>query len=549
MKNILNKKKLLNTTDILILAAGSIRKKIHNLKYTYDTPALIPVNTESLAGVVIKFYLKNFPDAKIHIAVNENYENIVENYFLSYKKNIDIVTVTKTNGVVDTLRTVINKVNPKDKVIVNLVTTIPTLVPNDDEVLIDKNQSFSNQWSSIRELESKIKFNFKNPETEQFGHAFTGIFKTKIELLTKAIAKTDVGQYNDLLYVIEKLNGDHKIIYKYVEWLDCGHEINYYNARIKLISSRSFNKIEVNPIKSILKKSSYNHQTLKEEVNYINDLPKEIAIYFPRILDVDFNNPDRNEITMEYYGYPTLAEYILFWELNNGLWKNIFNALKKVLEEFQIYNAKISVKEYSKFYWEKTKNRLIDFEHQIGKSNSIFSDELTINGNRYKNIQLFKEKILNKLTGLYENSKFNIMHGDLCFNNILYDLYSGTIRLIDARGSFGDAMPGIYGDQCYDIAKISHSTIGLYDYIVNGLFSFEESNGLYKYNIFERSNQKSLIDINIDLIKHFGYKVEDITFLMSLLFISMPPLHNENIARQKTLYLHGIKLLNESLAK
>ena len=139
------------------------------------------------------------------------------------------------------------------------------------------------------------------------------------------------------------------------------------------------------------------------------------------------------------------------------------------------------------------------------------------------------------------------MHGDLCFNNILYDLYSGTIRLIDARGSYGSKHTGIYGDQGYDIAKICHSGIGGYDYIVNGLFTFEENESGYSYKILFGENHEKVVEQNIDLLSYFGYTLNEMSYFMSLLFLSMTPLHNDNQERQKVFYLHGTKLLNEAL--
>jgi hypothetical protein len=219
------------------------------------------------------------------------------------------------------------------------------------------------------------------------------------------------------------------------------------------------------------------------------------------------------------------------------------------MEEFQTYNSHINLNKYLEFYWGKTESRLTSFKHQIGDKDKIFQDTIIINKVKYNNIQQYENQIKDRLANIYEKTKFNIMHGDLCFNNILYDLYSGTIRLIDARGSFGKDLQGIYGDQCYDIAKITHSVIGKYDYIVNGMFLFSENKHNYRYEIFESNNHNILIEENKKFVKHFAYELKDIMFLVSLLFISMTPLHSDSVNRQKVFYIHGIKLLNESIGE
>ncbi|MBC8386768.1 MAG: hypothetical protein H8E13_01800 [Actinobacteria bacterium] len=534
--------------DIFILAAGTIRKKIHFLKYIYDSPALIPINTEPIAGAVIKFYRQKVTNAKLHLAVNDDVLNIVQRYLSVYENDINIIAINNKGGVINTLRDVIYKVNPTGVIIVNLVTTIPSVVPRNNEVLVAEEHAISNEWSSVQDNGIKVNFNFKESVVEKKGNAFTGVFCVSTKLLIKALSQLDDNKSHDLLYVVEEIHKRKKLAFKKVQWMDCGHEMNYYKAKINLISSRSFNSIEVDSIKGTLRKRSNYHKTLKDEIDFILHLPKELSIYFPRVLKKPDSNDHISEVEMEYYGYPSLSEYMLFWDLNKGLWANVFNALTTVIKDFQKYKSpKITRQDYLNFYWGKTYNRLCNFKSQLGEKDLIFSDKLSINEKQYKNIHLLEKEIVNKLTIMYNNSVFNIMHGDLCFNNILYDLYSGTIRLIDARGSFGDKMAGIYGDQCYDIAKISHSVIGGYDYIVNGFFSFEEKNNTYKYWIFERMNHKSLIDLNVNLIEYFGYNITDVMFFMSLLFISMTPLHNDNINRQKLFYLHGIRFLNESL--
>ena len=139
------------------------------------------------------------------------------------------------------------------------------------------------------------------------------------------------------------------------------------------------------------------------------------------------------------------------------------------------------------------------------------------------------------------------MHGDFCFNNILYDSYSGTIRLIDPRGSFGENLPGIYGDIKYDLAKLLHSSVYSYDYIVNDLSHFAATGNKIDYSFNLRPNHKLLTSLSFDLVNKLGFDPNQINILVALLFISMCPLHNDSVRRQKMMYAHGLYLLNKSL--
>ena len=151
------------------------------------------------------------------------------------------------------------------------------------------------------------------------------------------------------------------------------------------------------------------------------------------------------------------------------------------------------------------------------------------------------------IESLFNADDFSVMHGDFCFNNILYDSYSGTIRLIDPRGSFGENLPGIYGDIKYDLAKLLHSSVYCYDYIVNDLSHFHIKGNTIDYFFNLRPNHQLLTTLSFELVKKMGFDPQQINILVALLFISMCPLHSDSLRRQKLMYAHGLYLLNKSL--
>ena len=66
-----------------------------------------------------------------------------------------------------------------------------------------------------------------------------------------------------------------------------------------------------------------------------------------------------------------------------------------------------------------------------------------------------------------------ISHGDLCFSNILFDTRVESIKCIDPRGITPKGEYSIYGDRRYDLAKLYHSVVGLYDFIIAGRYSLD----------------------------------------------------------------------------
>ena len=69
--------------------------------------------------------------------------------------------------------------------------------------------------------------------------------------------------------------------------------------------------MEVNPILNTITKTSIDQKTLKNELNWYLNLPEELKVLTPRLI----NFSDESEITtivQEYYGYPTLAELYVY---------------------------------------------------------------------------------------------------------------------------------------------------------------------------------------------------------------------------------------------
>ena len=69
---------------------------------------------------------------------------------------------------------------------------------------------------------------------------------------------------------------------------------------------------------------------------------------------------------------------------------------------------------------------------------------------------------------LFDVEEFSIIHGDLCFANIMVDENYSFIKVIDPRGKFGNF--DVYGDFRYELAKLFHSVDGKYDFIIKDLF-------------------------------------------------------------------------------
>ena len=195
-------------------------------------------------------------------------------------------------------------------------------------------------------------------------------------------------------------------------------------------------------------------------------------------------------------------------------------------------------------YLEKTKARLRQLKN-TGLSSALDEPVIFINGKAYRNLPLLKNNLFHLIKKeLLESKDFSITHGDLCFSNILFDPNYYIFKLIDPRGSFGDI--GIYGDPRYDIAKLRHSIVGMYDFMVAGFFDLrQQANNNFSFKI-NSINSAITLEKYFDLcVEKFAYKLSEIKLIEALFFLTMIPLHSESLPRQKAFYLTAIKKLNE----
>lgn len=309
---------------------------------------------------------------------------------------------------------------------------------------------------------------------------------------------------------------------------------------------REFNRLNIDTIYGTITKSSNKKQKLLDEVNWYKSLPKELVCFVPRVFDVK-ENADSVDVKMELYDYPNLAGLFVRTYSDFEYWKLIITRLMKIQKIMSKYTIAVDKSELRAIYETKTKERLEDIKNKnIEIYEMMKPDIITINGVDYKNINIIENDIFKMIKNLINFDKLTIVHGDYCFSNILHSDESHIFRFVDPRGRFKNQ--SIYGDPRYDIAKLRHSFIGLYDFIMSNLFDLD-CIGDNKYNLVIRvsGNNIEYEKFFDDLISEYGYNPKDIKLIESLLFLTMIPLHSDKTNHQKVFYLTAIKKLNEVL--
>lgn len=330
------------------------------------------------------------------------------------------------------------------------------------------------------------------------------------------------------------------------EWTDLGHLDTYYRAkRQRFLNRRCFNDVQVDVDRGILRKTSIHAEKLTSEIRWYLSLPEGLRHLAPRVFH--FQPGDENtSVEMEFYGYPTLGDAYLHGRWNLGVWSQALRAIEHALDRMAEYPldrpANELVDSLREMYEEKTIERLAGLADE--KSFELLTgDAVTINGRACLGLAACLRSLPRVLesAGVYRDPRFNIIHGDLCLSNILYDRRTGFVRLIDPRGAFGRIH--MFGDPRYDLAKLCHSFLGGYDFILNGLFEFHERDGAVTLSLDRDERHDDLAQMFESwLHRRAASSVTQIRLLESLLFLSMVPLHSDRPKSQVAFLARGLEL-------
>ena len=336
------------------------------------------------------------------------------------------------------------------------------------------------------------------------------------------------------------------------DWYDCGEVETFNNTRKNI--TRNFNNIKVTDDNTIIKMSPSNNKKIIQEINWYSSIPNKLKVYTPQLIDfdkhVEVDEPAFYEL--EYINFNPMQELFLYNLPDLPTWNKLFDNIFHMIDKFKQYSNSNNLNEESQMavkdiLVEKTKKRIEELQSQNSIWNEIMNKNfITINGKAYNNLPIVLENVYEKVNKeLLNNSNdyWQIIHGDLFFGNMLYDINSNTLKIIDPRGNFGS--DGVYGDIRYDLAKLNHSIYGKYDFIVNGLYSLKYNNNDFNYIIYDNKRHEDILELFKNKLDQNRFNYNHILAITALLFASMIPLHNENLNNQIMMYLIATKLSNE----
>lgn len=330
-------------------------------------------------------------------------------------------------------------------------------------------------------------------------------------------------------------------------WYDCGSKDTFQQTKKSmLVQPRAFNTLEVE--NNTITKRSKSKRKFIDEITWFVSLPKKLRAYAPTVVDYNLD-PDDAFITLEYVPAPTLSELFLYENLHLDMWKKVFrNLLGTMNKQFRPLKAHESPDWQADFrthYLEKTFQRIEDVKECTDFCEMFAYGKVVVNGETLVPFKDLFKRVADQLWDkIAREDDISLLHGDMCFSNILYDVDGGAFKLIDPRGSFGKMK--LHGDFKYDLAKMMHSVCGQYDFITHDLFKIDHDENRFDLTVYSAPEHKAIGEaFKQILVEETKVELDVVEFIESILFFSMLPLHADHPKRMKAFFCIATKLLND----
>jgi thiamine kinase-like enzyme len=543
-----------NNNILVILAAGTVNSNLNGDLGKILT-SHIPISGQMALVQMIAKSKSSY--SEIYVNMDQFSTEYID--YLKISEEINVINGNKHDDLDTCFEKILKNLPPSTTGVDILfgdswMSDLITLHDEKQDVIYVTGITDSNLYSSIlRDLETNSLRILSNENSNNLAKQITGSFRISDFNLFFSIFEENKNRnieriFWETLIDYDKAKGNSIQLVLDNSWSDIGHIDNYFQARREYIkeASRYFNHVSIDPNSGLLRKSGPVGK-IELEKKWFASIPTTLHKYVP-ILQV---NQKPGEYEMEYLTSIPLNEMWISENNDGSYWQSFVARLEKMLTDLHapIYLEKDSlIKSYElkkEIYVDKFNTRVESFlEHK----KDLHVSNIKINGKSMPSLDLIRFEILKVSNRISNLNHWSIIHGDLCFSNLIFDRRKDQLFLIDPRGNFGE--DGIFGDPIYDLAKLSHSIFGNYDYFASNLFVIEENNSAFGITtsapltkLVSRSLCEELLKSEI---RKYDLDLQDLRIIESSLFLSAAELHKD-VQRGMALFLRGIQIADEVL--
>lgn len=512
-------------------------------------------------GTVFDALYAMYCDAdEIIIVLGEGSDEARERICVAASSNVRLVEMPSAGDLASTVLFGLEHLSNKSiPVVVNFSDTVADgSILQERDAFYCSTERFTNDWTFFMPSNGGIRVTYdRDPSALRQageGSAFVGVFRfDDPELFIKELDKGWENGRDGVTHfygAVERYSVTRGLRgVKATDWLDIGHPTGYVAAQLQ-VKAREFNHIEVDRDRAILRKSSDDVDKFLGEVRWYLKLPSDVSYAAPRIFSysLDYSDP---WVEMEYYPYHTLNSLWLNGGLGRAAWARIFDKIAFLLDDFGRYRRDDSPENVrsalSDMYLTKTVNRLEMLKSDEHLS-QLFNGPIMVNETVYPSLDDVEELLGRVVPERLCNpdAEICLIHGDLCFANVMVDQSYSFIKTVDPRGKFGPY--DIYGDRRYELAKLAHSVDGKYDLIIKDRFRLSRiSDASIKLSVDVPHGPELYPLMKECLSSQIGDHLAEVELIESLLFLSMVPLHRESLDHQLAMLATGLQLLDRSI--
>lgn len=517
---------------MFLIMSGSYIQSELNAEFGYIPPSFLPLGNKRLFQHQVKLAPT---DCKIYLSIPDSYN--INNIDLTWLHDNN-VTVLRTpselnlgQGVVACLNLIDEPLNSSLHLLFG--DTLFSNLPEGGNIFAVAEAKSNYQWSSVDNNDIDWLKGSANSS-----NVVCGYFKFNEP---RKLVRNITQEKWDFIKGIDRYKKETGLFQIAIhDWYDFGHVNTYYHSKAAFTTQRSFNELTINP--EFIEKSSIKNQKIKAEANWFNSLPAMLKIYIPQYLGHTESGEEKFSYRLEYLHNTALNELFVFSEMPNNIWNNIIEHCLNFIQKCDVEIAPQNTisQDINQLFSIKTVERLEEFKATRDFNLSekwVFNDALSVS---IEQILVESEKHLPSRKKLS-----TLMHGDFCFSNILYDFRANRIKTIDPRGVTPSGEITIYGDTRYDLAKLSHSILGMYDWIIAGYHqtNIDWVKRKIEISISGEVKHKDTQRMFIEMVdKKYGLTAVNLYAMQLQLFLSMLPLHADDSYRQEGLFANVFRL-------
>jgi len=328
-----------------------------------------------------------------------------------------------------------------------------------------------------------------------------------------------------------------------------GDEFSWIGTQEGLVSSltskydaRYFNHLVSE--EDIVTKSSANIEKLRAEFRFWQLLPDDMKIWF--VMPFDFREDgDAASYRMERLYLPNLAVKYVHGAMDGEEFESFLHKYFRFLgaRASRPVTGEAYAARAEKLYVQKTRERLdaLKADPRFAPVAALIRD-----GTAYVDV----DEAFERFCGIYRRTFGRcrpalcevIGHGDACLSNILFDRASRTLKFIDPKGALTEAE--LWTDPYYDLCKLSHSVLGLYDFFNSGLYELSLDDSMqFRLDVpFDNAPYAAALRKHMEA-NGFDYSMTRVG--EAALFLSMLPLHIDNPHKVLGFFLNAMRILDE----